>query len=191
FPYHATTRCDMAIMEPSASVDTQILNNVMEAIGNTPLIRINKLAQGFKPAVLAKVEYFNPGGSVKDRIGPAMIEDAERRGLLKPGGTIVEATSGNTGVGVAIAAAVRGYRTIFVMPDKMSEEKIRLLRAFGARVIITPTAVAPEDPRSYYNVSRRIAEETPNSFYANQYANPANPHAHYDSTGPEIWRQTG
>src|SRR5947199_8775349 len=120
-----------------------------------------------------------------------MIEDAAARGLLRPGGTIVEATSGNTGVGVAIAAAVRGYRTIFVMPDKMSEEKIRLLRAFGARVIITPTAVAPEDPRSYYNVSRRIAEETPNIVYANQYANPANPHAHYDSTDPQICRQTG
>jgi cystathionine beta-synthase len=136
-----------------------------------------------------KLEYLNPGGSVKDRIGPAILDDAERRGLLTPGGTIVEATSGNTGVGLAIAAAIRGYRTIFVMPDKMSDEKIRLLRAFGARVIITPTAVAPEDPRSYYEVSRRIAEETPNSYYANQYANPANPQAHYRTTGPEIWRQ--
>jgi cystathionine beta-synthase len=140
---------------------------------------------------LAKVEFFNPGGSVKDRIGPAMIEDAERRGLLKPGGTIVEATSGNTGVGLAIAAAIKGYKTVFVMPDKMSEEKIRLLRAFGARVVITPTAVQPDDPRSYYSVSRRIAEETPNAILAGQYWNPANPEAHYRTTGPEIWRQTG
>ncbi|HSH79741.1 MAG TPA: cystathionine beta-synthase [Herpetosiphonaceae bacterium] len=162
----------------------------MEAIGDTPLIRINKLAQGLKPSVLAKVEFFNPGGSVKDRIGPAMIEDAERRGLLKPGGTIVEGTSGNTGVGLAIAAAIKGYKTVFVMPDKMSDEKIRLLRAFGARVVITPTAVEPDDPRSYYSVSRRIAEETPNAILAGQYWNPANPEAHYRTTGPEIWRQT-
>ncbi|MGH2349562.1 MAG: pyridoxal-phosphate dependent enzyme, partial [bacterium] len=130
-------------------------------------------------------------GSVKDRIGIAMIADAERRGTLRPGATIVEATSGNTGVGVAIAAAVRGYQTVFVMPDKMSEEKIRLLRAFGARVVITPTAVAPEDPRSYYSVSRRIAEETAGAFYAGQYHNPVNPQAHYETTGPELWRQTG
>src|SRR3989441_844783 len=169
----------------------EVYDTVLEVIGRTPLVRLHKVTRGIRADLVAKLEYLNPGGSVKDRIGPAMIEDAERRGLLRPGGTIVEATSGNTGVGVAIAAAVRGYRTIFVMPDKMSEEKIRLLRAFGARVIITPTAVAPEDPRSYYSVSRRIAEETPNSFYANQYANPANPQAHYDSTGPEIWRQTG
>src|SRR5438552_1308453 len=167
----------------------EVYDTVLEVIGRTPLVRLHKVTRGIRADLVAKLEYLNPGGSVKDRIGPAMIEDAERRGLLRPGGTIVEATSGNTGVGVAIAAAVRGYRTIFVMPDKMSEEKIRLLRAFGARVIITPTAVAPEDPRSYYNVSRRIAEETPNSFYANQYANPANPHAHYDSPGPAIWRQ--
>src|ERR687894_2153305 len=180
----------MTVMEPSAVVDTEILNNVMEAIGNTPLIRINKLARGIKPAVLAKVEFFNPGGSVKDRIGPAMIEDAERRGLLRPGGTIVEATSDNTGVGLAIAAAIKGYKTVFVMPDKMSEEKIRLLRAFGARVVITPTAVEPEDPPSYYSVAKRIAEETPNAILAGQYWNQANPEAHYDSTGPELWRQT-
>src|SRR5206468_7448075 len=138
----------------------------------------------------AKLEYLNPGGSVKDRIGPAMIEDAERRGLLRPGGTIVEATSGNTGVGLAIAAALKGYKTIFVMPDKMSEEKIRLLRAFGARVVITPTAVEPDDPRSYYSVSKRLSEEAPNSILAGQYWNPANPEAHYKSTGPEIWKQT-
>lgn len=169
----------------------ELYDTVLEAIGRTPLVRLHKITRGVRAEVAAKLEYLNPGGSVKDRIGPTMIEDAERRGLLRPGGTIVEATSGNTGVGLAIAAAVRGYRTIFVMPDKMSDEKIRLLRAFGARVIITPTAVAPEDPRSYYSVSRRIAEETPNSFYANQYANPANPQAHYHTTGPEIWRQTG
>lgn len=181
----------MAVMEPPVSAGTQILANVMEAVGNTPLIRINKLTQGLRATVLAKVEFFNPGGSVKDRIGPAMIEDAERRGLIKPGGTIVEATSGNTGVGLAIAAAIKGYKTVFVMPDKMSEEKIRLLRAFGARVVITPTAVEPDDPRSYYSVSRRIAEETPNAILAGQYWNPANPEAHYRTTGPEIWRQTG
>src|SRR3954453_1979040 len=181
----------MAVMEPGTEVQTHILSNVMEAIGNTPLIRINKVAAGIKPSVLAKVEFFNPGGSVKDRIGPAMIEDAERRGLLKPGGTIVEATSGNTGVGLAIAAAIKGYKTIFVMPDKMSDEKIRLLRAFGARVVITPTAVEPDDPRSYYSVSRRLAEETPNAILAGQYWNPANPEAHYRTTGPEIWQQTG
>ena len=180
----------MAVMESTAVAGTQILGNVMEAIGNTPLIRINKIAQGVKPAVLAKVEFFNPGGSVKDRIGPTMIEDAERQGLLRPGGTIVEATSGNTGVGLAIAAAIKGYKTVFVMPDKMSDEKIRLLRAFGARVVITPTAVEPDDPRSYYSVAKRIAEETPNAILAGQYWNPANPETHYRTTGPEIWRQT-
>lgn len=180
----------MAATEPT-TVESHILNSVMEAIGNTPLVRLNRVAQGIKPTVLAKVEFFNPGGSVKDRIGPAMIEDAEQRGLLKPGGTIVEGTSGNTGVGLAIAAALKGYKTIFVMPDKMSDEKIRLLRAFGARVVITPTAVEPDDPRSYYSVSRRLAEETPNAILAGQYWNPANPEAHYRTTGPEIWEQTG
>lgn len=179
----------MAVMEPA--VETDILNSVLETIGNTPLVRINKVARGIRANVLAKVEFFNPGGSVKDRIGPAMIEDAERRGLLKPGGTIVEATSGNTGVGLAITAALKGYRTVFVMPDKMSDEKIRLLRAFGGRVVITPTAVQPDDPRSYYSVSKRIAEETPNAILAGQYWNPANPEAHYRTTGPELWRQTG
>jgi len=168
-----------------------IHDSVLDVIGRTPLVRLHKVVRGVRAEVLAKLEFLNPGGSVKDRIGPAMIEAAEHDGRLRPGGTIVEATSGNTGVGLAIAAAVRGYKTIFVMPDKMSEEKIRLLRAFGARVVITPTAVAPDDPRSYYSVSRRLAEETPNSFYANQYANPANPRAHYAATGPEIWEQTG
>jgi cystathionine beta-synthase len=180
----------MAVIEPPTQAGTHVLNNVLEAIGNTPLIRINKLAHGLRSAVYAKAEFLNPGGSVKDRIGPAMIEDAERRGLLKPGGTIVEATSGNTGVGLAIAAAIKGYKTVFVMPDKMSEEKIRLLRAFGARVVITPTAVEPDDPRSYYSVAKRLAAETPNTILAGQYWNPANPEAHYRTTGPEIWRQT-
>ena len=180
----------MAVMEPSDTVQSHMLNSVVETIGNTPLIRLNRVTQGVRPTVLAKVEFFNPGGSVKDRIGPAMIEDAERRGLLKPGGTIVEGTSGNTGVGLAIAAALKGYKTIFVMPDNMSDEKIRLLRAFGARVVITPTAVEPDDPRSYYSVSRRLAEETPNAILAGQYWNPANPEAHYRTTGPEIWEQT-
>mgnify|MGYP001032262775 CR=1 FL=1 len=164
--------------------------NVLQAIGNTPLVRFHSVNRGIRATVAAKAEFMNPGGSVKDRIGIAMIEDAERRGLLRPGGTIVEATSGNTGVGLAIAAALKGYKTIFVMPDKMSDEKIRQLRAFGARVVITPTAVEPDDPRSYYSVSRRLAEEIPNAILAGQYWNPANPEAHYRTTGPEIWRQT-
>ncbi|GAC1387202.1 MAG: cystathionine beta-synthase [Herpetosiphon sp.] len=181
----------MALIDAPVAMRSHILNSVLDGIGNTPLIRINKLAAGLKVKVAAKVEFMNPGGSVKDRIGPAMIDDAERQGTLKPGGTIVEATSGNTGVGLAIAAAVKGYKTIFVMPDKMSDEKIRLLRAFGARVVITPTAVEPDDPRSYYSVARRIAAETPNAILAGQYWNPANPEAHYRSTGPEIWQQSG
>jgi len=170
---------------------TDIKGSILEAIGNTPLVRLGKVAQGVRPQLLAKVEFLNPGGSVKDRIGLAMIEAAEREGRLKPGGTIVEGTSGNTGVGLAIAAAIMGYKCIFVMPDKMSDEKIRLLRAFGAQVVITPTAVEPEDPRSYYSVSKRLSIETPNAILAGQYWNPANPQAHYDSTGPELWRQTG
>ncbi len=164
--------------------------DILTTIGNTPLVRLNSVTSGLDPLVLAKVESFNPGGSVKDRIGWPIIEDAERDGRLRPGGTIVEATSGNTGVGLAIAAAIKGYRCIFVMPDKMSQEKILLLRAYGARVVVTPTAVEPEDPRSYYSVARRLVEETPNSILANQYYNPVNPQAHYDSTGPEIWEQT-
>ncbi|MBI2200535.1 MAG: cystathionine beta-synthase [Armatimonadetes bacterium] len=174
-----------------APVQEQIADSILETIGNTPLVRLHRVTRGVRGDVLAKLEFLNPGGSVKDRIGPRMIRSAEQARRLRPGGTIVEATSGNTGVGLAITAAVFGYKTVFVMPDKMSDEKIRLLRAFGARVVITPTAVAPGDPRSYYSVSRRIAEDTPNSFYANQYANPANPDAHYETTGPEIWRQTG
>jgi cystathionine beta-synthase len=170
---------------------SEMKDSILEAIGNTPLVRLHKVARGIRPDLLVKPEFLNPGGSVKDRIGIAMIEAAEREGRLKPGGTIVECTSGNTGVGLAIAAAIKGYKTIFVMPDKMSDEKIRQLRAFGARVVITPTAVEPDDPRSYYSVSRRLAEETPNAILAGQYWNPANPEAHYRTTGPEIWRQTG
>ncbi|MFL5802300.1 MAG: PLP-dependent cysteine synthase family protein, partial [Roseiflexaceae bacterium] len=180
-----------AIDTPEGIGTTDIKDTIIEAIGNTPLVRLHKTARGLRPEILAKVEFLNPGGSVKDRIGLGMIEAAEREGRLRPGGTIVEGTSGNTGVGLAIAAALKGYKTIFVMPDKMSDEKIRLLRAFGARVVITPTAVEPDDPRSYYSVSRRLAEETPNAFLAGQYWNPANPEAHYRSTGPEIWRQSG
>jgi cystathionine beta-synthase len=165
-------------------------DDILSTIGQTPLVRLNTVAGGLAATVLAKVEFFNPGGSVKDRIGLPIIEDAERDGRLRPGGTIVEATSGNTGVGLAIAAAIRGYRCVFVMPDKMSQEKILLLRAYGARVVVTPTAVEPEDPRSYYSVARRLVEETPNAILANQYENPVNPQAHYDTTGPEIWAQT-
>ena len=165
--------------------------NILQTIGQTPLVKLNRVTAGACTCtVLAKVEFFNPAGSVKDRIGLTIIEDAERQGQLKPGGTIVEATSGNTGAGLALAAAIRSYKCVFVMPDKMSEEKVRFLRAFGARVIITPTAVTPGDPRSYYSVARRIVSETPNSILANQYHNPANPEAHYRATGPEVWEQT-
>ncbi len=167
-----------------------VKDNILQTIGDTPIVRLHKVVAGLAPDVLAKVEYFNPGGSVKDRIGISMIEAAEADGSLKPGGTIVEPTSGNTGVGLAIAAALRGYKTVFVMPDKMSQEKIRVLRAYGARVVITPTAVEPDDPRSYYKVSERLAREIPGAILGNQYHNPANPAAHYRSTGPELWRQT-
>ena len=169
----------------------RIYNSILDVVGHTPLVRLRKVTEGVSADVLAKLEFLNPGGSVKDRIGITMVDDAEAQGRLRAGGTIVEATSGNTGMGLAIVAAVRGYRCIFVMPDKMSEEKIRLLRAFGARVVITPTAVAPEDPRSYYSVSRRLAAESPGAFYADQYHNPANPQAHYQTLGPEIWADTG
>jgi len=164
--------------------------NIIDAMGSTPIVRLQKIGKEQPHKHYVKLEFLNPGGSVKDRIGMRMIEAAEKKGVIKPGGTIVEGTSGNTGVGLAIAANVKGYKTIFVMPDKMSTEKIRNLRAFGAQVIITPTAVEPDDPRSYYSVARRIAEETPNAFYVNQYTNEANPQAHYETTGPEIWEQT-
>src|SRR4249919_766400 len=168
-----------------------VLDTVLDAVGDTPLVRLDKVARSVQPTVLAKLEMLNPGGSVKDRIGLRMIEAAESEGKRRPGGTIVEPTSGNTGVGLAIAAALKGYRCIFVMPDKMSQEKISLLRAYGAEVVICPTAVEPESPESYYSVSDRLAEEIPGGFKPNQYANMANPQAHYETTGPEIWEQTG
>ncbi len=164
--------------------------SVLGTIGNTPLVRINTLASGLPCTVLAKVELFSPGASVKDRIGAKMIEAAERAGTLRPGGTIIEGTSGNTGTGLAIAAIAKGYRCIFTTTDKQSKEKIDVLRAFGAEVRVCPTNVAPEDPRSYYSVARRLAEEIPNSVYLNQYDNPANAQAHYETTGPELWDAT-
>jgi cystathionine beta-synthase len=165
--------------------------SVLETIGWTPMIRLSRITRGIRTPVYAKAEFFNPGGSLKDRIGLPIIEAAEKDGTLKPGGTIVEATSGNTGIGLAIAAALRGYKCIFTMPDKMSQEKVRLLKAFGAEVIITPTAVAPDHPENYLVVAKRIASETPNAIFANQFYNDANPAAHYATTGPEIWEQTG
>src|SRR6266498_1053533 len=162
----------------------------LELVGRTPIVRLLKIGRETGCTHLAKLEYLNPGGSVKDRIGLAMLEAAERDGKLKPGGTIVEPTSGNTGVGLAIAAAVKGYRCIFVMPDKMSQEKIALLRAYGAEVVITPTAVEHDSPESYYSVSSRLAEEIPGGFKPDQYSNMNNPKAHYEQTGPEVWEQT-
>src|SRR6266403_5585441 len=164
---------------------------VLDLVGWTPLVRLQRLARPGGPTLLAKLEFTNPGGSVKDRIGLRMIEAAEREGKLRPGGTIVEPTSGNTGVGLAIAAAQKGYRCVFVMPDKMSQEKISMLRAYGAEVVITPTAVDHESPESYYSVSSRLAEGIPGGFKPDQYSNMANPQAHYDVTAPEIWEQTG
>jgi cystathionine beta-synthase len=164
---------------------------VLELVGNTPIVRLPQIQPPGGGRVLAKLEYLNPGGSIKDRIGLPMIEAAERAGLLRPGGTIVEPTSGNTGVGLAMVAAARGYRCVFVMADKQSPEKIQLLRALGAEVVVCPTDVEPSDPRSYYSVSRRLAEETPNAYNPNQYANPANPATHYATTGPEVWEQLG
>src|SRR5215210_933383 len=164
---------------------------LLELVGNTPIVRLDRIARDVQPTLLAKLEYLNPGGSNKDRIGMAMIEAAERDGKLRPGGTIVEPTSGNTGVGLAIAAALKGYRCIFVMPDKMSQEKISLLRAYGAEVVICPTAVEHDSPESYYSVSDRLAEQIPGGFKPDQYSNMANPTAHYEVTGPEIWEQTG
>src|SRR5918992_597747 len=166
------------------------METFLDAMGNTPLVRLRRVARGVRPSILAKLEMLNPGGSVKDRIGLRMIEAAERAGALTPGGTIVEPTSGNTGHGLAIAAAIKGYRCIFVMPDKMSQEKISLLRAYGAEVIICPTAVPPDSPESYYRVADRLTEEIPGAFQPNQYWNPENPRTHYETTGPEIWRQT-
>ena len=164
--------------------------NILETIGNTPLIKLNNITSEIDALVMAKVESFNPGNSVKDRMALKMVEDAEAAGFLKPGGVIVEGTSGNTGMGLALAAIVKGYKLICVSTDKQSKEKFDVLRAVGAEVIVCPTDVAPEDPRSYYSTSKRIADETPNAWYANQYDNPSNAKAHYETTGPEIWEQT-
>src|ERR1043165_8636237 len=164
---------------------------VLDLVGNTPIVRLSRISEGLPATLLPQLEYMTPGGSNKDRIGLAMIEAAEREGKLRPGGTIVEPTSGNTGVGLAIAAASKGYRCVFVMPDKMSQEKISMLRAYGAEVVITPTAVDHDSPESYYSVSSRLAEEIPGGFKPDQYSNMANPQAHYDVTAPEIWEQTG
>ena len=167
-----------------------IKNNILETIGNTPLIKLNKITKDFPCTVLAKVDYFNPGNSIKDRMALKMVEVAEKEGKLKPGGTIIECTSGNTGMGLALAAVVKGYKCIFTTTDKQSKEKMDILKAVGAEVIVCPTNVEPEDPRSYYSVARRLAKEIPNSFHCNQYDNLANRLAHYETTGPEIWNQT-
>jgi len=167
-----------------------IKNNILETIGNTPLIKLNKITKDFPCTVAAKVDYFNPGNSIKDRMAVKMIEVAEKEGKLKSGGTIIECTSGNTGMGLALAAIVKGYKCIFTTTDKQSKEKMDILKAVGAEVIVCPTNVEPEDPRSYYSVARRLAKEIPNSFHANQYDNLANRLAHYETTGPEIWKQT-
>ena len=178
----------MESLPPSETL--RVFDDILQTIGKTPLVHLRRLGRDLPCPLYAKVEFFNPGGSVKDRIALNIIEEAERSGHLKPGGLVVEATSGNTGLGLAIASAIKGYKTVFVMPDKMSQEKIQFLRAFGAKVLITPTAVEPEDPRSYYSVARQIVAETPNAILANQYHNPENPRSHYLTTGPEIWEQT-
>lgn len=166
------------------------LNHITEAIGNTPLVKLNNVTKGVKPTVLVKVEYMNPGNSVKDRMAIKMIEDAEKAGVLKPGGTIIEGTSGNTGMGLALASIAKGYKCIFTLADKQSKEKMDILRAVGAEVIVCPTNVSADHPDSYYSVAKRLNEEIPNSFYPNQYDNASNAAAHYESTGPEIWEQT-
>jgi cystathionine beta-synthase len=175
---------------PDAKRDLRVYDSVLETMGWTPMIRLTRVTRGIRTPVWVKAEIYNPGGSVKDRIGVPIIEKAERDGSLKPGGTIVEGTSGNTGVALAIAAALKGYKCIFTMPDKMSQEKVRLLKAYGAQVVITPTAVPPDHPDSYVMTAKRIAHETPNAILANQFYNQANPDAHYATTGPEIWEQT-
>src|SRR6266704_4114250 len=190
---HAVTAMQVKIGERRTyhySKDVRYADSLLDLVGNTPLVKLGKTTDGAKPLVLAKVEYFNPGGSVKNRIAVRMIEAAEESGELKPGGTIVEPTSGNTGIGLAIVAQQRGYKCIFVCPDKVSSDKIDTLRAYGAEVVVCPTAVAPEDPRSYYTVSDRLARETPGGWKPDQYANPGNPRSHYETTGPELWDQT-
>jgi cystathionine beta-synthase len=176
---------------PDTAIAPLINDSILDTIGNTPLVRLSRMAPGMRPQLLAKLEVFNPGGSIKDRVAVALIEAAERDGRLAPGGTIVEPTSGNTGTGLAIAARLKGYQVIAVMPDKMSKEKIDLLRAYGAEVVVAPTDVAPDSPQSYYRVADRLTEEIPGAFQPNQYFNEANPRAHYESTGPELWEQTG
>jgi cystathionine beta-synthase len=179
-------------MEKTASgTGVEISDSILDAVGDTPLVRLSRLGKDLRPQLVAKIEALNPGGSIKDRVAIALIEAAERDGVLKPGGTIVEPTSGNTGTGLAIAAALKGYRVIAVMPDKMSKEKIDLLRAYGAEVVVAPTEVAPDSPESYYRVADRLTEEIPGAFQPNQYKNQANPEAHYRTTGPELWRQSG
>src|SRR3954465_8434463 len=172
------------------ATQADIKDSILEAIGHTPLVRLSRMAAGLTPQVVAKVESLNPGGSIKDRVAIAMIDAAERDGHLRPGGTIVEPTSGNTGTGLAVVARLKGYRVIAVMPDKMSREKIDLLRAYGAEVVVAPTNVPPDSPESYYRVADRLTREIPGAFQPNQYANPANPQTHYETTGPELWRQT-
>ncbi len=175
----------------TSGTTSEIKDSILDTVGETPLIRLSRIATGLRPQVVAKVESFNPGGSIKDRVALRLIEAAERDGRLRPGGTIIEPTSGNTGTGLAIAARLKGYRVIAVMPDKMSREKIDLLRAYGAEVVVAPTDVPPESPQSYYRVADRLTEEIPGGFQPNQYKNPANPETHYLTTGPELWRQSG
>src|SRR5256885_5268746 len=188
--HHSDKLHERQFVRKGAFVRTEIHNTILDVIGNTPLVRLTKVAKGVRPAMLAKLVNLNPGGSVKDRIGRGMIEEAEKKGLLKPGGTNIEPTSGNTGTGLAMAACVKGYKMIFTMPDKMSEEKRSLLQAYGARVVVTPTNVSPSSHEHYIKVAERLAKETPNSFMPNQNVNTANPTAHYQTAGPEIWRQT-
>ena len=178
-------------MTTAAPPGRDISDSILDVIGETPLVRLTRLGKDLRPQLVAKLESLNPGGSIKDRVAVALIEAAERDGVLRPGGTIVEPTSGNTGTGLAIAASLKGYRVIAVMPDKMSKEKIDLLRAYGAEVVVAPTDVPPESPESYYRVADRLTEEIPGAFQPNQYRNPANPEAHYRTTGPELWRQSG
>src|ERR671932_1275181 len=179
------------MVPPDTKLTADIKDSILETVGETPLVRLSRIGAGLTPQLVAKVESFNPGGSIKDRVAMRLVEAAERDGRLRPGGTIVEPTSGNTGTGLAIAARIKGYRVIAVMPDKMSKEKIDLLRAYGAEVVVTPTDVSPESPQSYYRVADRLTEEIPGAFQPNQYANPANPETHYLTTGPELWRQSG
>ena len=176
---------------PATGRQAEIKDSILDTVGETPLVRLSRIGAGLTPQIVAKLESFNPGGSIKDRVAIRLVEAAERDGRLRPGGTIIEPTSGNTGTGLAIAARLKGYRVIAVMPDKMSNEKMDLLRAYGAEVVVAPTDVSPDSPQSYYRVADRLTQEIPGAFQPNQYANPANPETHYDTTGPELWRQCG